>query len=69
MQISAKGVSSGLDVGCGNLKAVAGVPGSRDTHKIALPAGAAPLRAMPRRSDSSADLKGGGGGVMASVAW
>ena len=59
MQISTKCVTSGLDLGYGNLKAVAGNAGSRDTREIVLPAGAAPLSAMPRRSDGSADLKRG----------
>lgn len=51
-------VTCGIDIGYGNLKAVCTSPGGENTE-IVMPAGAAPLSAMPRRSDSTADLKGG----------
>lgn len=52
-------VAGAVDIGYGNLKAVGGSAGSGDTREVVLPAGAAPLASMPRRSDNTADLKGG----------
>jgi len=51
------GVTCGVDVGYGNTKIV--VRSGDDLKKAVMPSGAAPLDSMPRRSDSSADLKGG----------
>ena len=52
-------VVAGIDIGYGNLKAVGGLRGPGGKSEIVLPAGAAPLSAMPRRSDARADLMGG----------
>lgn len=59
MGISTNCFVTAIDVGYGNLKALGAFAGSPDAREIVLPAGAAPLSAMPRRSDNSADLKGG----------
>jgi len=69
MGISTNGVACAVDIGYGNLKCVGGVAGSNEVQEIVLPAGAAPLSAMPRRSDNSADLKGGEHVLVNGMPW
>lgn len=61
--------AAGIDIGYGGLKIVGGTPGSGAVREAVLPAGAGPLSSMPRRSDNSADLKGGEVVVLNGVEW
>lgn len=67
------GISSshiaGVDIGYGGLKIVAGPASGQTVDEFLLPAGAAPLTSMPRRSDASADLKGGESVLLDGVEW
>lgn len=63
------GAVLGLDVGYGNLKIVGGLTGSQDVREFVLPAGAAPISSMPRRSDNTCDLKGGEQVLIDGCSW
>lgn len=52
------GILAGLDIGYGNVKGISGAFQGSEVREFVLPAGAAPVSAMPKRG-LSPDLKGG----------